>query len=112
MDEIHLLRQTSHADCVALITNGFEGSIIGQGYALEPENSFFFKNYAFSVVDRHYFYYQTLTHELGHNMGAGHELDNPSSPGPQYYPYSSGYYNYSEQWHTMMSYSAWRFLTK
>ena len=104
MDEIHLLRQTSHADCVSLITNGFEGSIIGQGYALESGNSSFFKNYAFSVVDRHYFYYQTLTHELGHNMGAGHELDNYSSPGPQYYSYSSAYYKDAD-WHTMMSYS-------
>ncbi|MFH1965816.1 MAG: reprolysin-like metallopeptidase [Acidobacteriota bacterium] len=108
MDEIHVLRQSTEADCVALITNGFEGSIIGQGFALEAGNSSFFKNYAFSVVDRHYFYYQTLTHELGHNMGAGHELDNPSSPGPQYYSYSSGYHykvNQFDHWHTMMSYS-------
>ena len=103
MDEIHLLRQISEADCVSLITNGFDGSIIGQGYALEFYSSSYFRNYAFSVVDRHYFYYQTLTHELGHNMGAGHELDNPSSPGPQYFDYSSAYY-IDGDWHTMMSY--------
>ena len=109
MDEVHLLRYSSEADCVALITNGFEDSIIGMAYALEYGNRDIFKDYAFSVVNRNYFYYQTHTHEFGHNMGAGHELDNPSgSNGPQYYSYSSGYHyevDELDHWHTMMSYS-------
>ncbi len=111
MDEVHVLREAEKADCVVLITNGWTGSIIGQGYALEYYNRLYFSNYAFAVVDRHYFYYHTLTHELGHNMGAGHERDNPSSPGPQYKEephYSCGYHyaaSSTDHWHTMMSYS-------
>ena len=34
----------------------------------------------------------TMTHECGHNMGAGHSDVQVSQPGPQLYPYSSGYY--------------------
>lgn len=34
----------------------------------------------------------TITHETGHNMGAGHSDVQKSSPGPQLYDYSSGYY--------------------
>lgn len=107
MDGIHKLRQASGADCVSLITNGYPGNIVGIGYALKPAVSGYFYNYAFAVVDRHAFFNQTLTHELGHLMGAGHELDNPSSPGPQYYSYSSGFHyeaDPGEHWHTMMSY--------
>ena len=34
----------------------------------------------------------TMTHECGHNMGAGHSNVQVSQPGPQLYTYSSGYY--------------------
>ena len=34
----------------------------------------------------------TMTHECGHNMGAGHSDIQVSQPGPQLYTYSSGYY--------------------
>lgn len=51
----------------------------------------------------------TLTHEVGHNMGAGHadamaDFDNC---GPQSYDYSSGYYftgSDGENYHTIMAY--------
>ena len=34
----------------------------------------------------------TMTHECGHNMGAGHSDIQMTQPGPLLYPYSSGYY--------------------
>jgi len=52
----------------------------------------------------------TMTHEVGHNMGAGHSdaMADKSNCGPQYYSYSSGYYFYvgGTGYYTIMSYNA------
>lgn len=52
----------------------------------------------------------TMTHEVGHNMGAGHATAvNPDqiSPGPQLYDYSAGYYFTANgtAYHTIMAYN-------
>ena len=49
---------------------------------------------------------QTMTHEVGHNMGCGHSDVQASSPGPQLYDYSRGYYFTAggEKYHTVMAY--------
>ena len=52
-----------------------------------------------------------MTHEVGHNIGAGHATAvNPSeiSPGPQLYDYSAGYYftgTDNVAYHTIMAYN-------
>ena len=48
----------------------------------------------------------TMTHEVGHNMGCGHSDLQSSSPGPQLYGYSSGYYFTAdgEKYFTVMAY--------
>lgn len=50
----------------------------------------------------------TMTHEVGHNMGAGHGDKQADSPGPQYYTYSSGYYFTASgtKYHTIMAYDS------
>ena len=48
----------------------------------------------------------TMTHEVGHNMGCGHSDLQTSSPGPQLYDYSAGYYFTAEgeNYYTVMAY--------
>ncbi len=104
MTEVHIQRYANKADCVALVTGNFNDGWAGAGWILTKNNGSSFKYYAFSVMSRNSLFYQTLAHELGHNMGAGHEVDNTTSPGPQYYTFSSGYHYYYE-WNTVMSYS-------
>ena len=50
----------------------------------------------------------TMTHEVGHNMGAGHSDMQKSSPGPQYHSYSSGYYFTANgtKYYTIMAYNS------
>ena len=51
---------------------------------------------------------QTMTHECGHNMGAGHCDIQKSQPGPQLYTYSAGYYFDAggESYCTIMAYDS------
>ncbi len=37
----------------------------------------------------------TYAHEIGHSFGCGHSDEHPHQTGPQYHPYSAGYYNKS-----------------
>jgi len=48
----------------------------------------------------------TLTHEIGHNLGAGHATAQTTQTGPQYYDYSAGYYFTvsGTKYHTIMAY--------
>ena len=48
----------------------------------------------------------TMTHEVGHNMGCGHSDIQTSSPGPQLYDYSAGYYFSvgEDKYYTIMAY--------
>ncbi len=107
IDEIHQWRKDYGADCVSLILDFFSSYsyIAGLGYALEQGVEDIFKDYAFSVVDYPYLTHNTMGHELGHNMGAGHDIcygTCSNASGPQYYSYSSGFCNYSK-WMTVMS---------
>ena len=78
----------------------------GTGYSLTRESSGF-SAYAYnccsirSVAESH-----TMTHECGHNMGAGHSDTQADDPGPQYFSYSSGYYftKGGVGYHTIMAY--------
>lgn len=100
-DEVHTLRNKYKADvCILLVTTN--GSC-GLGYL----NANF--NYAFAVVkattgcEGKY----TFTHEIGHNIGCGHDLDAPEHDSP--YSYGHGYVHYisgnpSSSWRTMMAY--------
>ena len=53
---------------------------------------------------------ETMTHEVGHNLGCGHaNTEGQPSPGPQGFPYSSGYHFVGTdgvKYHTIMGYDS------
>ena len=80
---------------VTLIDTGSAYGTTGLSWALDPEGYEGFSEYAFSVCAiRAVAESHTMTHEVGHLMGAGHSNRQASwlDPGPLLHPYSSGYY--------------------
>jgi len=90
MDTIPALRAQWGADLVSLISN--DAGSGGNGF-IPILNGNQNDTYAFTAIDENSISDSNLTmaHELGHNLGAGHERDNPTSPAPGIYPYSYGY---------------------
>ena len=83
------------ADIVTTFINPSESqNYAGMGYALSSESSLSsFASWAYNAcLIRYVSESHTLAHEVGHNMGAGHSTAQKSSPGPQLYNYSAGYY--------------------
>lgn len=100
MDQVHQLRNQYKADLVALIVdNG--GGYCGIAYVMANGPRAGFANYAFSVTDRECVANNTLTHELGHNMGNAHDR---ASGGTGVYPYSYGYRDPIGKFRTIMAY--------
>ncbi|MGH7179727.1 MAG: reprolysin-like metallopeptidase [Tepidisphaeraceae bacterium] len=109
MDSVHTLRNQKGADLVTLIV---DGSVAGGNASLmtnisSPNNP----NLAFSAIAQNSIgpYNLTLAHELGHNLGGGHERNNPH-PGQNVvgpFSYSYGYrYQSNGRWHNdIMSYA-------
>ena len=104
------VRDEVGADIVTvLIDTGSSSGTTGLGYSLESTSNFAsFANSAYnccairSVASSH-----TMTHEVGHNMGAGHSRDQTAYPGPQASDYASGYFftgNDGRKYHTIMAY--------
>lgn len=100
MDQVHTLRNQYKADMVALIVdNG--GSYCGIAYVMANGPRASFADWAFSVTDRDCVSNNTLTHELGHNMGDAHDR---ASGGTGVYPYSYGYRDPIGKFRTIMAY--------
>jgi hypothetical protein len=107
MDSVHTLRDQYGADFVALIVN--PATLDGCGIAplittLNTANAVS----AFSVTDRGCIANQTMTHEVGHNMGCQHNREDAGSAG--LYSYSYGWRfigaNDSQKYRTIMSYAS------
>ena len=100
MDQVHTLRNQYKADLVALIVdNG--GSYCGIAYVMANGPRASFAPWAFSVTDRDCVSNNTLTHELGHNMGNAHDR---ASGGTGVFPYSYGYRDPIGKFRTIMAY--------
>lgn len=91
IDSIFALRNQYGADLVTLIT---DGNVAGGNADLmtsttDPNNP----NLAFSAIADASIGpgFLTLAHELGHNLGGGHERNNPTQPAVGPFPYSYGY---------------------
>jgi hypothetical protein len=108
--DVHDLRDDYGADLVALLVDtGSAYGWVGLGYLLNSYGGT--PNYAFtcnairSVAISH-----TLTHEVGHNLGADHSKYQLSDPGPNEHldnQYSAGWYfaGGATAYHTIMAYN-------
>jgi hypothetical protein len=92
LDSVHALRNTWGADLVHLVTDNSPGS--GGNAALldnlaRPDKD----TLAFSVMDQTSLQPSNLTfaHEIGHNLGGGHERGNVIDPAVGPFSYSYGY---------------------
>ncbi|OQW31325.1 MAG: hypothetical protein A4E19_20355 [Nitrospira sp. SG-bin1] len=101
MDQVHQLRNQYKADLVAMIVdNG--GAYCGIAYVMANGPRASFAGYAFSVTARDCVANNTLTHELGHNMGDAHDR---ASGGTGVFPYSYGYRDPIGKFRTIMAYA-------
>lgn len=112
-DAIKAKREEVGADIVTtLIDTGSAYGTTGVGWSLSDASRIAsFANSAYNVCAiRAVAQGHTMTHEVGHNMGAGHATAvDPAqiSPGPQLYGYSAGYYFTANgtAYHTIMAYN-------
>jgi hypothetical protein len=112
---VHTARNTYGADLVAmLIDTGSAYGTVGIGYTLWSWSGI--PNYAYTATAiRSVEISQTLTHEVGHNLGAHHaKAQTSSDPGPNTLltsptaPYSAGWYftgTNNVKYHTIMAYN-------
>ena len=93
--KIRVKRNAVGADLVSLLVDAGSSGKVGLGFSLDNTSirSSLFSDYAYSVCSVYGAAYgHSITHECGHNMGAGHPKDLNEDPGPQLYGYSSGHY--------------------
>jgi len=108
---VKALRDELGADVVsAMIDTGSAYGTTGVGWSLtDTDDLAAFAEHAYNVVAvRAAAQGHVMTHETGHNMGAGHSDLQADSPGPQSYSYSRGFYFTGEDdgvdYHTIMAY--------
>ena len=99
------LRDTHRADLVSLLTNTINSPYCGVAYKLQSVSTSF-APYGYSVVEQGCAVGNlTFAHELGHNMGAGHDwyVDNGVTP----QTYAHGFVNPAAgaRWRTVMLYN-------
>jgi hypothetical protein len=101
---VRWLRDVTRADVVSLIVDHGQGAqACGLGFLLGA-NSTAFEPFAFSVVERVCASANlSFAHELGHNMGAHHDLF-VSGGEPTVFPYSHGHVDLVVPFRTIMAY--------
>jgi len=90
MDEVHVLRDMYYADEIVFIPKvDFTG---GVAWLLNDPYGFYPDNYAVALsrVQQSSWTY-TVVHEVGHNMGCHHHIDQNYQPGPGLFYFSSGW---------------------
>ena len=94
--EVKTYRDTVGADIVStLVDTGSAHGTLGVGWQLTPNFSLtgYGAEHPYNVCSiRSVMEAHTMTHECGHNLGAGHSDVQRSQPGPQLFSYSSGYF--------------------
>jgi len=97
MDEVHKLRDSVKADLVVLLIDN--SSYGGTSAAILADASS-----AFAVVDQGHAIgpSYSFTHEIGHLLGARHDLANDNKTTP--FPFCHGFINNQKHWRTAMAY--------
>ena len=113
---VRTMREKVGADIVSvMVDTGMDHGVVGWGWALRAEKGqnpdkldiSLYDRYGYNVCSvRSVYVSHTMTHETGHNMGAGHSELQEVEPGPQLYSYSSAcYFSVDEVgYHTIMAY--------
>lgn len=104
---VRAARDACGADMVTIFSMGTEyGSVAGTGMPLRPELRDSFSEWPYTFLHMEAVLKgNTLSHELGHQFGAGHSRTQESDPGPQYSNIAAGYQDYENSSYTVMSYS-------
>lgn len=96
MDEVHAIRNAYRADVVVLIVDDPNGCGLSAGVAPKADRAFAVVHHECAATS------YSLAHEIGHMLGARHDigLDNSS------FPYAFGHgFIYGKKWRTVMSYA-------
>lgn len=109
-DDILSLRTTYGADIVSLIDSNSDSQACGIGYITRPQvDPTYYAQLGFNVVGFDCISSYSFEHEVGHNLGCAHDLDNAGDPTSRAYSYSVGWRfnagNPSTQYRTIMSYA-------
>jgi hypothetical protein len=96
MDEVHAIRDAYQADVVVLIVDDPNGCGLSAGVAPKADRAFAVVHHECAATS------YSLAHEIGHILGARHDidLDNASIP----YAFGHGFI-YGKKWRTVMSYA-------
>lgn len=103
MPTVHTLRNQYGADMVALITDQPQSPFCGIAWLMQTESASF-DRWAFSVTRVDCLLNVTFVHELGHNMGLVHDLQNSSGPGARPYSYGHRFDAGNSTFRTIMAY--------
>ena len=110
---VSAMRDAVGADVVStMVDTGSAYGTTGLGWSLTQTTESGMRNFsehAYNVLSvRAAAQSHVMAHETGHNMGAGHADAQTSSPGPQSFPYSRGFYftgTDKRAYHTVMAYN-------
>jgi hypothetical protein len=89
MDEVHSLRDELGADLVALIVPEHTQDACGVGYEAPAAGE---PSWGFSAMAANCFAGYTFVHELGHNLGANHNVEDVGENGCEPFPHSCGHW--------------------
>lgn len=95
-DEIHKLRDTYKADIALMIVDDANGCGLSAGVAPPSDRAFAVVHHGCAATS------YSLSHEIGHIIGARHDvgLDENKTP----FPFGHGFISGNKKWRTMMSY--------